>query len=303
MLKRLSRLPLIALAALTAVGATLAAGTLAAQTTQPWLHPDVQSAWTSGFTGLGVTISVVDDFNSASTYRGTVEGAASFGTHGYWTAAQAGIVAPGATVNRIDYGNRNTPVALAAGMNVVNLSYGILAHKSVRTAQVGWGAQDLSIITAAKTGAAVITKAAGNDGINIGAANRQGQIDQLNVSLTGATGAIFVGALTSHGTLQNKARLAAYSNKAGTNKTVQNQFLVVGVPAGQLGLQGTSFAAPVVAGYAAIVGQKFDTATPVQIRNQLLNTARRDTISGYNIAVHGRGEASLSRSLAPVAIR
>ncbi|MCU0927590.1 MAG: hypothetical protein MUF44_16895, partial [Hydrogenophaga sp.] len=63
------------------------------------------------------------------------------------------------------------------------------------------------------------------------------------------------------------------------------------------------FAAPVVSGYAAILGSKFKTATPVAITNQLLNTARRDTVKGYNAAVHGRGEASLTRALAPVAIR
>ena len=63
------------------------------------------------------------------------------------------------------------------------------------------------------------------------------------------------------------------------------------------------FAAPIVTGYTAILGSKFTAATPVQITNQLLNTARKDTISGYNVAVHGRGEASLTRALAPVSIK
>jgi subtilisin family serine protease len=69
------------------------------------------------------------------------------------------------------------------------------------------------------------------------------------------------------------------------------------------GLAGTSFAAPIVSGYAAIIGSKFRTATPTQITNQLLTTARQDTIANYNAAMHGRGEASLARALSPVTIK
>ncbi|BCH12500.1 hypothetical protein MesoLj131c_67580 (plasmid) [Mesorhizobium sp. 131-3-5] len=48
---------------------------------------------------------------------------------------------------------------------------------------------------------------------------------------------------------------------------------------------------------------KFTTATPTQITNQLLDTARTDTLVNYNPTTYGRGEASLSRALAPVSIR
>ena len=69
------------------------------------------------------------------------------------------------------------------------------------------------------------------------------------------------------------------------------------------GLYGTSFAAPVVTGYAAILGSKFRSATPTQVTNQLLATARTDTVTNYTASRFGRGEASLSRALAPVVIR
>ncbi|TIT08725.1 MAG: peptidase S8 and S53 subtilisin kexin sedolisin, partial [Mesorhizobium sp.] len=42
---------------------------------------------------------------------------------------------------------------------------------------------------------------------------------------------------------------------------------------------------------------------PTQITNQLLNTARTDTLLNYNASVYGKGEASLSRALAPASIR
>jgi hypothetical protein len=58
-----------------------------------------------------------------------------------------------------------------------------------------------------------------------------------------------------------------------------------------------------VAGYAAIVRQKFPNLTGANTANVLLATARYDTLSCYpncDKAVYGQGEASLSRALAPV---
>ena len=121
--------------------------------------------------------------------------------------------------------------------------------------------------------------------------------------MIGAKTAIFVGALNTNGTITNKATRASYSNIPGNNPVVQNQFLMVGVEAYRTGLAGTSFAAPIISGYAAVLGSKFTTATPTQITNQLLNTARKDTIAGYSASQHGRGEASLSRALSPVSIK
>ena len=36
------------------------------------------------------------------------------------------------------------------------------------------------------------------------------------------------------------------------------------------------------------------------VASKLLDTAREDTIAGYNIAIHGQGEACLSCALAPL---
>lgn len=298
-----TRRPSRTLSALVGIYTLFLSGALAAQEAQPWMHTDVAGAWASGFTGKGVTISVIDDFAGSTTYASTMTGTTERKTHGGWTQTQVGMIATGATVATYDFNAGSQAVQLGAGLNVLNLSYGKHTGKTVKLARVGWSAQDLSVIDAAKKGTAVVIKSAGNDGIAVGAATRAGTIDQLNAALIGTQGTIFVGALESHGSPTARARIAAYSNRAGTNKTVQNQFLVVGVPSGAMGLQGTSFAAPVVAGYAAIIGEKFKTATPVKIRNQLLNTARRDTIAGYNVTIHGRGEASLSRALAPVSIK
>lgn len=272
-----------------------------AQTVQSWMHTDVGAAWKQGFRGQGTTITVVDDFNSRSLIRGKLTNVVQIGRHGQWTAFEASLIAPSAAIRAQDY-TSGRAIALGRGLNVINLSYGMMAAKGY--SNVGWSAQESSIINHAKTGAAIVSKAAGNDGgIAVGNPTRQGQMDYLNRDLIGAKTAIFVGALNSNGTTAAPATMASYSNVAGTNPIVQKQFLVVGVEANKTGLAGTSFAAPVITGYAAILGSKFSKATPTQITNQLLNTARKDTIRGYNVAVHGRGEASLSRALAPVSIR
>lgn len=266
-----------------------------------WMSPEVGEAWAQGYKGQGVTITVVDDFRSNQGLYGNLSGKTELLRHGEWTIKEAGMVAPSATMRAHDFTSGNR-VALNRGLNVLNLSYGMMAPAGYAT--VNWSAQESSIISYAKNGSAVVVKAAGNDyGVAVGSPNSSGQLDYLNRDLIGAPSAIFVGALNTNGTTAAPATMASYSNIAGSRSDVQNQFLVVGVDGQKTGLYGTSFAAPIVSGYAAILGSKFTKATPIQITNQLLNTARTDTVAGYNPAIHGRGEASISRALAPVAIK
>ncbi len=285
----------------TAILSFLAVSPAVAQTVSPWMQSDVGAAWSKGFKGQGTTITVIDDFRSNSVLYGNLNGRIQYGRHGQWTATEAGMIAPSAVLRGIDY-TTGSSIPLAKGLNVLNMSYGMLAPAGYGA--VGWSAQETSIINYAKNGSAIISKSAGNDGgVAVGASNRKGQIDYLNRDLIGAKTAIFVGALNANGTPTNPTTMASYSNIAGSNTTVQNQFLSVGVEANKTNLYGTSFAAPIVSGYASILGSKFTKATPTQITNQLLNTARTDTIAGYKPAIYGRGEASLSRALAPVAIK
>ena len=125
----------------------------------------------------------------------------------------------------------------------------------------------------------------------------------LNLALIGKQAAIFVGALDANGTVDKKSGMAWYSKTAGDNTAVQDRFLTVGVEGHKTGLYGTSFAAPIISGYAGILGSKFKKATPTQISNQLLNTARTDTVLNYDPSIYGKGEASLSRALAPLSIK
>jgi subtilisin family serine protease len=186
---------------------------------------------------------------------------------------------------------------------VINMSYGIMFNKNVPISIASLSPREASIASYAKQGQAVAVKSAGNDGVNMGSVTAAGTVDQLSRLLRGSQSGIFVGSLKTNGSKEALASMASYSNKAGKDSAYQKQFLVVGVDTAQIRIAGTSFAAPIVSGYAAILGSKFTTATPTQVTNQLLNTARQDTVANYSREVHGRGEASLSRALAPTAIR
>lgn len=273
-----------------------------APTFQAWMSPEVSDAWASGFRGQGTTITVVDDFSSRNYYFGNLGTGSQSLRHGEWTRLETSMIAPSAAIASQDFSSGKAVPLARSGLNVANLSYGMFAKSGYAVSQISWSAQEDSLIAYARNGNAVISKAAGNDGVAVGASNRAGNTDYLDLALVGTQSAIFVGALDRNGTVDNKATLASYSNFAGTDPAVQKQFLSVGVRGDLTGLYGTSFAAPVITGYAAVLGSKFTTATPAQITSRLLDTARTDTISNYSAAIHGRGEASITRALAPSSI-
>jgi len=265
-----------------------------------WMSPDVQGAWGDGYLGQGVTMTFVDDFTSRSRLFGNLGDGITRMRHGEWTSTEGSMIAPSATIVKDDFYSED-PIALAANkFNVVNLSYGFVDPAANYTD--GWASaypQEESIIEAATTGAALIAKSAGNSGVAVGTPDSDGVLDYLGKGLIGTQSTIFVGALDSNGTTSNKASLASYSNYAGSDADVQSHFLVVGVESGMTGLAGTSFAAPIVAGYGAILSNKFPGASPTQVADKLLSTARRDTVVDYNASIYGMGEASLANALAP----
>lgn len=318
-MKRVARLlsALIAAAVLTAADLALAQsvdpvfdalkrirGSAVAQPTlQPWMSPEIAGAWRQGFRGQNTAVSIIDDFTSGSRFGGDLGTGRQALRHGEWVQVQAGMIAPSASLFTQDFTSTRSVGLVQNRLNTLNLSYGMFAADGFATSSIGWSPREASIIDHARLGRAVVVKAAGNDSVAVGAPNGSGQVDYLNRALVGGQSALFVGALDRNGTVSNPARRAGYSNFAGNDPAVQSNYLMVGVRTDVMGLAGTSFAAPIVSGYASVLGSKFTGATPTQIANQLLNTARSDTIFNYTPAEHGRGEASIARALAPVSIR
>lgn len=277
------------------------------QTLQPWMSPEVGDAWKSGYKGQGTTIIFVDNFKSKTGYYGNLNGTKQLLRHGDWTSQESRLIAPLAEINKKDLSDTSSVILANKGLNTINLSYAIYANSGYRADQIRWNAREQSIINYATEGTAVISKAAGNDyGTAVGGANLRGKTDYLNLALINTKSAIFVGSLDKNGTTASQANIASYSNIAGANTVVQNKFLVVGVTGGNdpyYKLYGTSFAVPVISGYSAILGSKFTTADATKISNHLLSTARTDTIANYSANVHGKGEASITRALAPISIK
>lgn len=291
----------------TAILAALVVGftlPVAAQNFQPWMHEDVQWAWKRGFHGQNVRITTIDGFDESYQWS-TLTGFWAWTSHGGWTTAQSSMIAPLAQVRTQDFSDTSKVSLSSSRLNILNLSYGMIGN--VGFGEVNWSDRERSIIKAARKDRAVVVQAAGNQGNRMGDSyidqNGNERFDYLSRDLAGLRGTLFVGALERNGSVDNPARLAAYSARAGKDKAYRNKFLVVGVPTDLHGLAGTSFAAPIVSGYAAILGSKFTDARPRDIARQLLDTARTDTIHKYKRSRHGAGEASLRRALAPNSIR
>ena len=254
-----------------------------------------------------------------------------------WSASIPGI--PQNTVLNLD--GTLTSTAAPIKMDAINMSFGAdligyLGAQPVggwtqaqllqaRNAFIGYSTNATLLTNTAYQGAfnfqsAVVVKSAGNDAIDA-------QYEPLNWYLAQNSDLLgrllIVGALNQIGTITSKATLATYSNIAGIDPTIQSRYLVesgrvayanganaygsnplYGSSAdGNSGSVGTSFAAPRVAGYAAIVRQKFPNLTAPNTADIMLATARYDTLTCYpncDKSIYGQGEASLSRALAPV---
>lgn len=149
---------------------------------------------------------------------------------------------------------------------------------------------------------AVITVAAGNNSQPCNTTNLNGcnaiAVSMLNQDQTKYS-TIVVGALTGSGSSQ---KIADYSTRAGY---LADRYILASGDTGFYGnAQGTSFAAPRVAGVAAIIKQKYPAFSSTQIANIILlsadkdiNNDRVDDFSGVD-PIYGHGKLSLKKALA-----
>ncbi len=267
----------------------------------PWMHPDVRRAWGEGYVGQGTHLVIVDDFlPTFGRFSGNLDGTQREASHGAWVRDMARMLAPEARVRRVDFIYDSRRVRLPGARSVINLSYATLSpNPGERLSE----ARERSIVGHATLGRAVVVKAAGNFGHPILSPSPGGLYDILARDLAGARSVIFAGATEGHGTARSPTRLTDYSSYPGDDLRLQRRFVTVGVRTDLTELAGTSFAAPQISGYAAIIWSKFADASARDVVQRILRTARRDVIVDYDPFYHGRGQASLGRALAPDRIR
>ena len=268
-----------------------------------WMHKDVKGAWAKGYEGQKTRVIVVDDFTHTDLITNRLDDFWIASTHGYITRRQIDMLAPRSDVRAHHWDFTNDKVSLhKKNLNVINLSIG---WSRGANPDWDWNPMIKSVIKAAKDNKAVIAKAAGNQyGLPVGDRTFIGdKWDSLALDMVGSKSVLFVGALSKHGHKKAKASMATYSSIAGSKKSIQKRFLVIGVDNAVHGITGTSFAAPIAAGYAAILGSKFKKANAKEISLHMLKTTTRNTILNYDKAVHGMGEACLACALAPKKIK
>ena len=321
-------------AGITVAGQTTAGPTLL----QP--SADVLAAWNNGWTGKGQNILLIDDYANRNTCTSANLHCHGVMTMMNTDYIAPGATKYGLDFNFATSAFDATGVNLTSSksINVINMSWMYVYSTSNWNCNNGCGvAPSTPIYQAGITSTAaannglinglngvtsvanlsnfansVITSSAGNDALDT-------KYNLTALALAGNTNVasrlLVVGALDKNGTIGNPATIAWYSNTAGSNTAISSRFLVaygnmpwasgsVAINGSNFGVeQGTSFAAPLVAGYAAIVMQKFPNLTAASTSNIILDTARTDTLScspNCNPAIYGKGEASLSRALAPV---
>ena len=148
---------------------------------------------------------------------------------------------------------------------------------------------------------AVITVAAGNGGAACATQDLNGcNSVAVAMAFQNATknNTLVVGALSGSGSSEN---IATYSTRAGI---LAERFVLASGEEGNSGIVGTSFAAPRVAGIAAILKQKYPSLTSSQIANVILLSASKDInndgvddFTGVS-PIYGHGKVSLTRALA-----
>jgi hypothetical protein len=282
---------------------------------------DVLKAWDQGWTGKGSNVLIIDSFSKQSGY-----GKSDSDFHGIYVSALVGMTAISSNVWTLDF---NYPSWMSPAFNggrvggkvhAVNMSFDYRSEAGRPTAR-DWVsfAQDNSInvrFPSVSLIDAVLVKAAGNDNKALSVLGSMTILtDELASNTDTAKRLLLVGALDSDGSVGAKANKASYSNTPGTNQKFQSRFVLANGTSpfsSAFGWDltydpgngvGTSYAAPRVAGYIGILRHKFPNLNAEKSASIILDTARYDTLNCYpncNPAVYGRGEASLSRALAPV---
>ena len=292
---------------------------------------DIRQAWVDGWTGSASPVLVVDSFGAGERHgylvmlsvltsaviaplfaleAGFTEARNNFGDDGGLRAAFNDDRFAGADIRAIpfavinaSFGRNSDPVDLERRISDVE------QFDDFYLELIGRGI----FLSVANVMDAVITKAAGNDSTDAGFEPHNvayARNDSIGPRL------LIVGATEGYYDQSGGASIASYSNFAGSDPVVRARFIVAngdsplseaafinGRPVSTAG-RGTSYAAPRVAGYVALLRHKFPNLTANYSADIILDTA---TYEGLSCApddcrenIYGQGRVDIARALAPV---
>ncbi len=286
----------------------------------------------NGYTGSGVTVAVIDtgidvdhpEFagaihpGSRSVVGGSVD---DIGAHGTAVAGVVGAARDGNVMHGIAFNSTilalradipgtcpasclysqsalqaATDVAVSEGADVINFSLGSFGATSN-----GWRN---SIINAANNGA-VIVAAAGNEFNNPDPVIAAQAVNPINPAALVATEPALQGPMIAAGAYDTgTGDIAAFSNRAGI--AMDYYLLAPGVNlvttdigGGYSVVSGTSFAAPMISGAAALLIERFPALTPTQVVDILLVSAIDLGAPGTD-PIYGRGLMDLTAAASPL---
>jgi hypothetical protein len=272
------------------------------------------AAYQAGWTGAGVTVAVLDagfatlpdlPFSAASGFFNPIP-TGSTAAHGNWVSSVIGARRNGSGIHGVAF--NSTILALDIGVTANRTLIDVTHVPNAVNYAAGQGAR---IVNASFGGAGPPTgfdRATWQNAINRGmlvvfAAGNSGTA-QPSAESQLAVEAFANGQILAVGAVDATNTIASFSNRAGV---AANRFLVapgVGIPAYNLfgaieNVNGTSFAAPHVAGAAAVLLHRWPTLTATQVADILLSTATDLGPAGTD-AIYGRGLLNLAGALQPL---
>lgn len=284
----------------------------------------------NGYTGSGVIVAVIDsgididhpEFsgglhpNSQSVTNSSVN---DVGGHGTWVAGVVGANRNGVGMHGVAF--NSTILAMAADLPGTCASPGgcLYGHTALATATdiaVATGADILNyslgsfgatspnfqtaLVNAANSGALIVA-AAGNEFDDDPVA----AVDPINPAALVATVVELQGPMIAAGAYdEGTGDIASFSNRAGVaaayylmapGVSVQT----TGIGGGYVSVSGTSFSAPMIAGAAALLKERFPALTASQIVDILLVSATDLGAVGTD-AIYGRGLLNLAAASLPL---
>ncbi len=279
------------------------------------------TAYAQGLTGQGVVIGIIDtgiDMNNAefagalhaasiNIVTGRREDLQDASGHGTWVASVAG----GRKNNSVSHGVAYNSTILAVNASTAINGCGQCFYDRDIAAGVRYASLNGAKIINMSLGSPnamgtsltdAMREAAGRGNLLVAAAGNEGAITPnypgAYAGLNGIAGSMIIA-----GSLEQDNSISTFSNRAGASMNYYlaapgRRLTATDIGGGPALVSGTSFAAPTIAGAAALIMENWAQLTGAQVADILLSTATDLGDAGTD-AVYGRGMLNLENALRP----